>query len=331
MTVRDRNTAAVPTRAVRRRHTHRARRQGRCRTIVLLLTAVVVIGSGAAWALQSLPGSLNAVDIDAALGADRPPRTTAANILLLGVDERDDDPELGSRSDTTVLVHLPASRSERSTAISIPRDLKVRRPPCVSDIEDGEQTVQFNAAYSQGGLSCAVQATEQLTGLRVDHTASLTFAGFARLVDAIGGVPITLDEPVDDPLSGAHLPSGDLVLDGAQALALVRSRHATADGSDLSRIVVQQRFLAAAVAKTSSMGLTDITNLGSLVDIVASTLQLDSSLASPAAVLDLAADVRLGIDTGIDFLTVPWTPDPYDLDRVIPLEPDATQLWHSLR
>ncbi|MFD0919435.1 LCP family protein [Saccharopolyspora rosea] len=70
-----------------------------------------------------------------------------------------------------------------------------------------------------------------------------TTVALRRLVDAIGGIEVTLPEPVDDPYSGLHL--GRHLLDGEQALAFNRTTHGVGDGSDVARIGLQHQFLTA--------------------------------------------------------------------------------------
>lgn len=132
-------------------------------------------------------------------------------------------------------------------------------------------------------------------------------------------------------MSGVNLPAGTSTLDGEQALAFVRTRHGTADGSDLSRITLQQQFLAAAAGKVSSMGWSEGNRLGALVRVVVDTVTLDSSLAEPQQLLALADELRSLTPDRLTFVTVPWAPDPEDPNRVIPREPEAGTLFASLR
>lgn len=176
-------------------------------------------------------------------------RTTAPatgapiNVLLLGSDARIDG--YPPRSDTMILVHVPADR-QRVHAVSIPRDSLVPIPAC----RVGGKTLParvglINSVFPIAGVSCVVKTLEMLTGVRIDRTVVIDFAGFRRMVDAVGGVPVRLPVSVSDPKSGLRLPPGEHRLDGRQALAYVRLRHGLGDGSDLARVKRQQQFLAA--------------------------------------------------------------------------------------
>lgn len=81
-------------------------------------------------------------------------------------------------------------------------------------------------------------------GLHIDHYVEIGFAGFANIVDAVGGVDIDIDKGFKDKYSGADFKSGKQTLNGEQALAFVRTRHAFA-ASDLQRTKNQQKFLSA--------------------------------------------------------------------------------------
>lgn len=154
----------------------------------------------------------------------------SANILLIGSDTRQKDKK--GRADTIMILHVSALRS-KNVLLSIPRDTKV--------LLEGHGEGKINAAYAYGGPDLLVRSVENLTDLRINHVIELDFEGFVKLVDAMGGVTITVQEPLVDPLSGANFQPGTYHMDGEQALAFVRSR-ATAS-ADMGRIERQQHFL----------------------------------------------------------------------------------------
>jgi LCP family protein required for cell wall assembly len=167
---------------------------------------------------------------------------TPLNVLFLGSDERNDG--YPPRSDTMMLVHVPADR-QRVHAVSIPRDSLVRIPACTD--RGGKaypaRVGMINSVYPVGGVRCVIKTVESLTSVRIDRVVVIDFAGFRGMVDALGGVPITLPRSVADQKSGLKLSAGKHRLNGTQALAYVRARHGLGDGSDLSRIKRQQQFI----------------------------------------------------------------------------------------
>ncbi|HEY6423866.1 MAG TPA: LCP family protein [Pseudonocardiaceae bacterium] len=200
--------------------------------------------------------SLNRVD---AL-ADYPGRigdTAGTNWLIVGSDSRagltpeqaaklatgDAAGVAGQRPDTIMLMHIPGSTSGNSpTLVSLPRDSSVPIP--------GHGHLKINAAVAIGGPTLLVQTVEKVTGVHVDHYVEIGFAGFAGLVDDVGGVQVCPREPLSDPLAGLNIPAGCQVLDGPQALGYVRTREFP--NGDLERVVHQREFLSALVARASS-------------------------------------------------------------------------------
>ncbi|WP_077796723.1 LCP family protein [Streptomyces sp. JHA26] len=339
--------------------TARAGRDGRStalRVVGLALAGALLLGAAAAgWAYWHLSGNIRSVDIDGALGDDRPARpvtapsasgsptpTGALNILVLGSDSRsgEENQELGggdsegARSDTAMVVHLDAGRTS-ATVVSIPRDTLVTRPSC--PLPSGGTTreadgAMFNTAYALGGPVCAVKTAESFTGVRMDHYIEIDFSGFAELVDAIGGVTVTIDEDIDDDKSHLHLDAGTRHLDGTQALGLARTRYGLADGSDLARIGLQQKLVKALLERISDAGLlTDPARLYRVADAVTGSLVTDSGLDSLGELTDLGRSLAGLSADAVRTVTMPVVPAPWDANRVVAREPEARQLWESLR
>jgi LCP family protein required for cell wall assembly len=184
---------------------------------------------------------------------DQVSNTPGTNWLIVGSDSRqglseEQQAELGAgdaaggRTDTIMLLHIPFFGGGKPTLVSLPRDSAVPIP--------GEGRLKLNAAYSIGGPQLLAQTVETVTGVHLDHYAEIGFAGFAGIVDDIGGVEMCLDEPIDDPLAGIDLPAGCQQLSGAQALGYVRTR-ATPAG-DLDRVQRQREFLGALLSRATS-------------------------------------------------------------------------------
>jgi LCP family protein required for cell wall assembly len=203
--------------------------------------------------------SLNRVDALADY-PDRVANTPGTNWLIVGSDSRaglspDEAAELatgdeagvsGQRTDTIMLLHIPVPGSGNTTTlVSLPRDSSVPIP--------GRGRFKLNAAYSFGGPTLLVQTVETVTGVHIDHYAEIGFGGFAGIVDAIGGVQLCPTEPINDPLAGINIPAGCQEFAGPQALGYVRTRHSPR--GDLDRVVRQQEFLGALIAKATSPGV----------------------------------------------------------------------------
>lgn len=218
---------------------------------VTVLVILLVVG-GTAWWVDS---SLNR--IDALTNTSRGIGNTAgANWLLVGSDSREGLSEAdgeryaagdlsagGQRTDTIIVVHVP-SFGGKPTMVSIPRDSYVEVPGYGMD--------KINAAFSYGGPQLLQQTVEQNTGLRIDHYMELGFAGFAGIVDAMGGVTLCPAEAIDDPMAGLNIQAGCQSMDGPTALGYVRTRYASANG-DLDRVERQREFLTAVIKKVGSL------------------------------------------------------------------------------
>ena len=186
-------------------------------------------------------------------------------ILLLGSDERVDDPDMGARTDTIILVRVDPV-NKLVSMVSIPRDTLVYL--------DGVGQAKINAAYYYGGPAGTIEAVRNLTGVDIDHYVSINFDGLVQLVDAIGGIDVYVDERIEDDDAGqAIVEAGDQHLDGEQALVLARSRDYY-DG-DYTRQANQRKVIMAIVQKVLDAPATE---LAGLVKASTGFIQTDSSI-----------------------------------------------------
>jgi len=146
------------------------------------------------------------------------------------------------RSDLMMLARFDFEYRTLSV-LSIPRDTRVSIP--------GHGWNKINAAHSLGGPRLAGRAVESLLGVRPDHYAVLDFEGFEKVIDAIGGVTLTVDRDMqyDDNWGDLHihLKKGRQHLNGDQAMGFVRFRKSNKGSgeSDLKRAERQQVLLEA--------------------------------------------------------------------------------------
>ncbi|MFD6330512.1 LCP family protein [Streptomyces niveus] len=312
-------------------------------------TSVVVLAAAGAgwWFYQKLD---NNITTDTTAAAElrtyekerpKPIAVDAKNILLIGSDTRSGagngkygrDDGGSQRSDTTILLHLAADRRS-ATAMSIPRDLMVEIPSCLTD--DGKrsnkQSAQFNWAFQFGGAACSIRTVETLTGIRVDHHMVIDFSGFKDMVDAVDGVEVCLKKPVNDVDAHLKLPAGKQTLTGEEALGFVRARKTIGDGSDTERMERQQQFLGSLVRKVQSNGvLLNPTRLYPVLDAATKSLTTDPGLNTLRDLYDLARGLRNVPTEKVQFLTVPRQPYVNDPNRDELVQPDADRLFAKLR
>ncbi|MFE2072795.1 LCP family protein [Streptomyces misionensis] len=328
----------------RRRKPRSAGRKTLLATAWVAAGVVVLGGAGAGYVYFKLNGNLHSVDINQMLGADRPKKADngSENILVLGSDTRaGGNRKLGggtddgsARSDTAMIVHVYAGH-KKASVVSIPRDTLVDRPACTDTkgtAHPAATAVMFNEAYSAGGAACAVKTVESLTGIRMDHYLEVDFAGFQRLIDDLGGVPVTTTRAIDDPQSHLDLQAGTHTLNGQQALGLVRTRHGVGDGSDLGRIQLQQAFVKALIGQVKNVGVfSDPKKLYDLADTATKSVTTDSDLGSVNSLIEFANGLK-GVSTKhMTMVTMPVRYDPANPNRVLLEKSKAQLVWNALR
>lgn len=297
--------------------------------LVLVLVAGGV-GIGAWLYARSVEKQIGRVDAFGAIPeTGRPTKVAekAMNFLIVGSDSRDPD-ATGSRTDTIILVHLPASR-DHAQLISIPRDTWVSVPKS-ADGRNGGTKAKINAAFAWGGTPLMVRTVEGFTGIRIDHVALVDFAGFEQIINAVGGVEVV----VDKNFTSIHPPyrkftEGLRKLDGAAALDYARQRKQFADG-DFSRIRHQQEIISAVVDQATQQGL--LTSPGRLDDFVRATANA-VSIDKTLSVFDTAWALRQLRSTDLTMLTSPssGTGMVGDQSVVFPDTKAAGQLFRAVK
>lgn len=198
-----------------------------------------------------------------------PTATEDLNILLVGTDSRSgidgstenfgliagveegSGPIAGERSDTIMVLRVQADGA--AMFLSLPRDLWL---PI-----NGGAPQRINTAVGTGP-EALINTVQGELGIPISHYVSVDLVGFIALVDAVGGVEISIPHPAFDTRSGLDLPNaGPNTLDSTQALAYVRSRFYTEringnnvpdPTSDLGRVQRQQSFMRALINTASA-------------------------------------------------------------------------------
>jgi LCP family protein required for cell wall assembly len=207
------------------------------------------------------------------------------NILLVGSDSRaglsrrqlgriQTEAVPGQRTDTIMILHVSPKR-DKAVMVSLPRDLRVTI--------DGRPS-KINAAFAFGGPDLLVKTVEQTTGLAINHYAEIDFAGFLKVVDALGGVTLCnrSGHRLDDRFANLHMAPGCQKMNGVQALAFVRARHVD---SDFGRIGRQQEFMRAVLGEMERRGnLFNLPKLMDVADVASDHIQTDRTLSTGTAI-----------------------------------------------
>lgn len=330
-----------------RRHTdeHHPRRGHRRsmvigRVVTALIAVLALALTGGAWQWQSAKNNMlnriSALDPDSRDIVDPNAQFGDENFLIVGVDSRmgenvdmgagTTDEAAGARSDTVMLVNIPANR-ERVVAVSFPRDLAIEPMQCEPwDPQTGEYgpitdpdspmygadkvytEYKLNSAYAVGGPKCLVKVIQKLSGLYVNRFMAVDFAGFSKMVDALGGVEVCSTTPLEDYELGTVLPNaGRQMVDGHTALQYVRARQVTTEtNGDYGRIKRQQLFLSSLLRSMISKEVFfSLSKLNNVVNMFINDSYVDNMDTKDLVTLGQSIQ---GIAAGrITFLTVPTT------------------------
>ncbi|MEA2472841.1 MAG: hypothetical protein QOE06_756 [Thermoleophilaceae bacterium] len=170
---------------------------------------------------------------------------TGSNVLVLGSDQRPKGTKepgaagASSRADSIILLHVGLGSVRK---LSILRDSFANIP--------GHGAGRINAAYAYGGAALQIRTVEDFmgNGLKINHVLEVDFSNFPKLIDALGGVDVTLDNCLKSDKFGGKsvkLSKGDHHLSGREALrfARVRKNHCAPNEDDRQRAARQQKVL----------------------------------------------------------------------------------------
>jgi LCP family protein required for cell wall assembly len=286
------------------------RRRNLLRTLAIVVVVLVVLaGAGAVYAYR-YADRLVAKGKRPVAGLSPATSGKAMNILLVGSDSRaglsrrelgriQTIPVDGRRTDTIMIVHVSPAR-DKVVMVSLPRDLRATI--------DG-RTEKINAAFAFGGPDLLVKTVEQVTGLAINHYAEIDFAGFLKVVDALGGVSLCnrSGHRLDDSYANLHMAPGCQKMNGVQALAFVRARHVD---SDFGRIGRQQEFMRAVLGEVERRGnLVNLPKLMDVADIATDHIETDRTLSTSTAI-GLARRLRKLDPASIDMRVYPSVAAP---------------------
>ncbi|MGN0940233.1 MAG: LCP family protein [Selenomonadaceae bacterium] len=240
--------------------------------LLLLLVFVLAAVGGAIFASTSLFDDPHARRNDVKINNSAEPLLVAkdkATVMIMGVDERADD--IG-RSDTLMLATVDPKKKQASL-LSIPRDTRCIIPGYGYD--------KINAAYALGGWKLSRDAVEELLDTHVDHYVKINTRSFPRIIDAIGGIDIDVEDRMeytdewDDAVPGGlviDLYPGMQHMDGVTAMSYVRYRD---EEGDIGRIARQQKFMRAVIDKVMSPSI--IIRLPSIIRETLASVETDLS------------------------------------------------------
>ena len=204
------------------------------------------------------------------------------DVLLLGVDARKRWAVDDLRADTIIVLHIPATH-DRAYLMSIPRDTEVRVPPFARSGYPGGTAKATEAFFHgaqhgggwAGGAQLLAQTLKGATGLSFDGAAIIDFGGFRKVIEALGGVRMCVDQRVRSrhmvyvdgrptwladarrsgrPTRPVWHERGCKQMAGWEALDYARQRYGLTNG-DYDRQRHQQQLIRAMVHRAGTAGV----------------------------------------------------------------------------
>ena len=309
---------------------------GRLLVATVAAAALVLTGGAYQWSTSKNHrlNTISALDLGSRDIVDPNAQYGDEDFLIVGMDSRagangnmdvgTTEDAGGARSDTIMLVNIPANR-KRVVAVSFPRDLAITPIQCEAWNPDtgeygplydadtkkwGPKNVytetKLNSTFSFGGPKCLVKEIQKLSGLSINRFIAVDFAGFAKMVDALGGVEVCSTTPLKDYELGTVLAhSGRQLIDSKTALSYVRARNVTTENNgDYGRIKRQQLFLSSLLRSLiSKETFFSMSKLNSVVNMFISNSYVDN--IKTRDLVQLGQSVQ-GMNAGhVSFVTVP--------------------------
>jgi polyisoprenyl-teichoic acid--peptidoglycan teichoic acid transferase len=248
------------------------------------------------------------------------------NVLIMGLDLRDDEAEdAAPRSDTMILLSMDPLNNT-AAAIAIPRDMWVAVP--------GFGYYKINTAFRfgelynlpGGGPELATRTVEEFLGVPIDFYAQIDFQAFVDFIDHINGIKITFDEPYTIDRRGkwntVTLEPGTYVLDGEYTLAYARDRHSEGDDFDRSSrqmdviLKIRDRILEFDQLPTLVMNAPAIYQ--DLSTGIRTNMSLDQIIQLAWRAIDIPRENLQMVVIGPEYVTIETSPDGLDILRPIP-------------
>jgi LCP family protein required for cell wall assembly len=211
------------------------------------------------------------------------------NVLLLGVDQRGNEP---ARSDTIIVAFLDLKKPDVKL-LSIPRDTRVDIP--------GRGKQKLNHSHAFGGPELTAEVVSDLLGVEIDKYVEVNFENFEKIIDTLGGIEMNVEKRMLYKAEGIDLQPGLQRLNGHDALGYVRYR---SDGDDTTRIKRQQKFLKELAEET--IKLSTVWKLPKLVSEVNESVKTNLSTKE---MLALANVMRKTDTSAIEGTMLPGTPE----------------------
>lgn len=286
---------------------HKSKKR-RLRDLGIILASFVLVGMLGAGAFAFALGNIynsnrNVLANPFPSSTDRPATTTgeaakAVNILVIGSDSKTakdkvDNNGKNQSADAILVLHVSGDRTQ-VYGMSVLPDTYVSIP--------GHGKGPISQALKYGGISLLDQTVEKQLDVRMDQIAIVSFQGFSKITDALGG--IIVNNPVEFSSKSYNYPKGYIQMDGSQALSYVRESAVFAT-TDTQRAENQQAFVAGVLDTVISKGtLLDPFKITDTVSSISPYMTVTSGMDA-AYLAGLGYSLKSLNSADVDFLSFP--------------------------
>ncbi len=213
--------------------------------------------------------------------------TEPFTILLMGIDSTDEVLEKNAvaNGDTLILITFNP-KTLNATMLSIPRDSYV---PIACWSSKAENKITHAAGY---GNDCMMNTIEEYLGINIDYYAKINFKGLVKLVNAVDGIEINVEQTLctDDSSRDGQIciTPGLQTLDGEQALVYARNRKALVNG-DFGRNQHQQEIIIALANKIKT--ISSVSKFMEILDTVSNSLDTNLTTQQMLSFYNIAKDI----------------------------------------
>ncbi|WP_226035117.1 LCP family glycopolymer transferase [Aquibacillus saliphilus] len=273
----------------RKEHKKKEKKKKSWWKITLLIVAFFILGGGAylysiyhnvkSTVDNDVHESVTSIDND--LTKEKADRKEPLNILLLGVDERENDK---GRSDTMIVMTLDP-QNDRMQMVSIPRDTR-------TEIIGHGTVDKINHSYAFGGSNMSVDTVENFLDIEIDYFARVNMEGLQQLVDAVDGV--TVNNNLAFTNGSFEFPKGELELDGREALAFVRMRKEDPQG-DIGRNERQRQVIEGVISRGASF--SGVSKINEIMNVLGDNVSTNMDFSDMSTLVTDYRGARENTDT----------------------------------
>ena len=260
------------------------KRKKGCLRAFLIVLAILAILLGLAYLTFFSPFAFPGLGLRGELGGQ-------INILVLG---RGGEGHSGANLTDTIMLVMIRPGDKKVAMLSIPRDLWVETPKYgASKINAVFSAAKNSGKSDEAAIDLVKQHVSEITGVNPDYYALIDFEGMREMVDAVGGIDVTVDTEFNDTLHKIHYKKGVNHFDGEQAVMYSRARYAdSGEGSDFQRADRQQDIIMSLKDKAmTSETLLNPGKLSALYDQYQKNIITDISLRELSRLRVLAGDL----------------------------------------